>query len=254
MATKDPQAKAREERAKIQRFWESIQKQNDFQIFGLDQDADAERLKTAYYTLAKRFHVDSFAGVELGDARETLDAILKRLNDAYDRVTDPKKRAEYLVYLERQRKGLSTDVTAVLQAENLFDQAVAKMRRKDWAGARTDLEEASKLNPDDALMLVNLAWCIYSENRSSKAGAGPALDLLKKATQKQENLAQAYQYMGQIYFDLGKHAEAKSWWNKCLEWEPKNIDASRGLRLLATRTQQKQTGFGGLLSKLFKKK
>jgi curved DNA-binding protein CbpA len=144
---KDPAEKTREEREKIRRYWDSLERQNEFQILGVSEDADPERIKLAYYALAKRWHTDTFAGLELGEERDTLDAILKRINEAYENLTDPKKRAELNVYVDRKRKGLSTDVNAVLQAESLFDQALAKMRKRDWTGAREDLEAVRSSTP-----------------------------------------------------------------------------------------------------------
>jgi uncharacterized protein HemY len=101
-------------------------------------------------------------------------------------------------------------------------------------------------------MHVHLAWCVYAKSR--KTSAGEAIERLRKALQKQENLPLAYQYLGQIFFDQERWGDARREWKNCLEWEPKNIDAARGLRLVATRENQKPAGLGGFFSKLFKKK
>jgi curved DNA-binding protein CbpA len=243
-------------KTKIQRYWATLDRQNHFQIFGADRDTDPERIKAAYHQLAKLWHTDAYAGVNLGAEQEILDAIFKRITDAYETVMDPKKRAEYLVLLDRQARGLSTDVNAILQAEGQFDDALVKIRRRDWPGAKTGLQEAMKQNPDDPLMPVHYAWVVYNMAKDRKEGAQEALELLKKVIKQHENSPLAYQYLGTIYFQLEKPAEAKRAWRLCLEWEPTNVEAQRGVRLVNQREQQAKqdaSGLGGFMKKLFKR-
>ena len=61
------------------------------------------------------------------------------------------------------------------------------------------------------------------------------MQLLKKAVQEQENLPVAYQYLGGIAYARGNTNEARKLWQRCLEWEPSNIEAARGLRILLSR-------------------
>lgn len=243
-------------KAKIQRYWSALDRQNHFQIFGADRDTDPEKIKAAYHALAKQWHTDAYAGMNLGAEQEMLDAIFKRITHAYETVIDSKKRGEYLVLLDRQARGLSTDVNAILQAEGSFDEAILKMRRRDWAGAKTSLQAAMKQNPDDPLMPVHLAWCIFNGAKDRKEGAQEAIELLKKTIKQHENSPLAYQYLGQIYFQLERPAEAKRAWRLCLEWEETNVEAQRGLRLVNQReaqAKQDASGIGGFMKKLFKR-
>lgn len=245
---------AAEARERIHAYWADISRRNYFELFGGDQDTDPERLKSAYHGLVRQWHTDRFTGVDLGDARETLEMIFKQINEAYETITDPKRRIEYMVYLDRRRKGLSTDVSAVLEGERQLDEALAKIRRQDWAGAREILEAAAKLNPDDPMIMVHFGWVTYQSDRKDEANVRMAVDLLKKAIKRQENLALAYQYLGNIYFASKRAAEARKYWKQCVDWEPNNIEAARGLRLLATREAKESSGFGAFVNKLFKRK
>ena len=168
-------------------------------------------------------------------------------------MSDPKKREEYIVRIDRQKKGLSTDVATILKGEQLVDDALAMMRRRDWAGARANLEEAIRANPEDPLFNVNLAWAIYNEGKSSEESAKRAIPILMQATRRQENLSIAYQYLGQIHFALGKADEAKKWWSRCLEWDPKNIEAARGIRIVSQRGTKKKSGIVAFIDKLLGK-
>lgn len=244
--------RASQARAQIARFHAELNKKNHYQLFGVDaEELDLERLKLSYHALAKRWHADAYTGLELGRERVLLDEIFQHISDAYATLTDPARQAEYRVLVDRKSKGLATDVNAILEAEGQVDEALACMRRKDWGGARSLLESAVSMNPDDPLYMAYLGWAIF--NQTGRSGAEAAVERLKAAIKRQESLPVAYQYLGQIYFTLDKHDEAKKWWRLCLEWEPKNIEASRGLRLIATRSQKKEAGLAGFVKKLFRK-
>lgn len=241
---------------KIERYWATLERQNNFQIFNADRDTDPEKIKASYKSLAKQWHADAYAGLEIGDAKDMLDAIFKRITEAYETISDPKLRSEYMVLLDRQSRGMSTDVNAILSAERMFDDALLKIRRRDWPGARALLEEGMALNPDDPLMPVHLAWVIYNGGKDRKEAASEAVERLKKVLKAHENSPLAYQYLGQIFFQLERHAEAKKYWKLCLEWEPGNVEATRGIRLATQRSEtaaKSNSGLGAALKKLFKR-
>jgi tetratricopeptide (TPR) repeat protein len=255
MNQKDQTSKAEAARAKIQRYWTTLERQDHFQIFGADRDTDPEKIKAAYKTLAKQWHADAYAGLDIGDAKDMLDAIFKRITNAYESISDPKKRVEYMVLLDRQSRGMSTDVNAILSAERMFDDALVKIRRRDWTGAKKLLEDAMALNPDDPLMPVHHAWILYNSGTDRKAGAAEAVEALKKVIKAHEHSPLAYQYLGQIFFQQERPNEAKKYWRLCLEWEPGNVEAARGIRLVNQRSESaaKGSGIGAALKKLFKR-
>lgn len=244
----------RRARAAIARYHDEIMGKDFFQIFGADRDADNERIKALYFELAKRWHADTYAEMRLGAVRPKLDAIFARITEAYETITDRGKREEYLVYLDRAAKGLPTDVNQILRGEQLFDQANAMIRRRDFAGAKPVLEEAIRMNPGDPLYYASLGWVIFNMNQKATGNVTEAVQHLKRAVQESENCPLAYQYLGQIAFARGQVVEAKKWWSKCLEWEPNNIEASRGLRMLSSREEKDKNQKSGLLGKLLNKK
>jgi CheY-like chemotaxis protein/tetratricopeptide (TPR) repeat protein len=244
----------RRAQASINKYYDEIVTRDFFQIFGADRDADVEKIKTVYFELAKKWHADTYANMNLGRARPKLDAIFQRITEAYDTITDKGKREEYMVYMDRQAKGLPTDVNQILKGEQLFDQAMAMMRRRDFVAAKPVLEEAIRLNPGDPLYYAHLGWTVFNINVKSQVHATEAVNHLRRAVQESENCSVAYQFLGAIAFSRGQAAEAKKWWQKCLEWEPNNIEAARGLRMLTTREDKDRSGKNSILGKLLNKK
>jgi molecular chaperone DnaJ len=64
-------------------------KRDYYEILGVQKSADEKALKTAYRNLAKKYHPDANHG-----SSET-DAKFKELNEAYDILKDPQKKAAY---------------------------------------------------------------------------------------------------------------------------------------------------------------
>ena len=250
------QEESKRARARIAQFYLLLGRRNHFELLGIGREADDETVRAAFKELAKRWHTDAFANIELGEEQAKLDEIFQRLNEAYETLTTPKLREEYTVYLDRSAKGLATDVHGVLRAEGMVDEALMDLKRKQWSDAVEKLREARKLNPDDPLYDVHYAWALYHLARSSKKGSHKdAVNMLRAATKRQENLALAYQYLGQIYFNGNNYEEAKKWWKVCLQYEPRNVDAQRGVRLINTRAQKReQSGITGFFNKLVGKK
>ena len=229
----DMDASAADQKAReaIHRFHAEVMSRDFFQIFGATPQSSESNIKAAYFELAKRWNHDAFVDRQLGSARSLIDELFARITEAYETITDAPRRAEYLDYLNRKAKGLPTDVNEILKGEQLFDQATAMIQRRDFVNAASVLEEATKLNPDP-IYFATLGWVTFNLDRASSSHVSKAVRLLKKAVQEQENLPVAYQYLGGIAYARGQQSEARKWWQRCLEWEPNNVEAARGLRLL----------------------
>ena len=250
------QEEARKAQARIAQFHSLLARRNHFELLGVNRDTPSEAVREAFKNLAKRWHTDAFSNIDIGPEQQKLDEIFQRLNEAYETLTDPGRREEYIVFLDRSARGLSTDVHGILRAEAMVDDALMDMRRRQWDSAMEKLDEARQLNPDDPLYDVHHAWAQYHRARGDAEGIKRAVGTLKVAVKRQENLALAYQYLGQIFFNLKNYAEAKKWWKLCLEYDPRNVDVQRGMRLINTRAskQQQQSGLSGLFNKLLGKK
>ena len=257
MTTADIKAQeSRKARAAVAQYHLLLGRRDHFDLLGVSREADVDTVRNAFKALVKRWHADAFSQVDLGDEQPKLDEIFQRLNEAHDTLTDPTLRSEYLVFLDRSAKGMTTDVHGVLRAEAMVDEALMDIRRRQWTDAKEKLEEARKLNPDDPLYDVHLAWVQYNMAKGKDTEVKSAVTLLKASTKKQPNLGLAYQYLGQIFFNRNQYAEAKKWWKVCLEYEPRNVDVQRGIRLINTRAQkqQQQSGLSGIFNKLLGKK
>lgn len=98
-----------------------------YQLFGLERDADKKDVREAYFRLSKLFHPDTLYGKRLGSYKVKMEAVFRRLTDAYEVLGKAKKRERYDDYLrakdlsEKVRRGLAEGET---QAEKLERETV----------------------------------------------------------------------------------------------------------------------------------
>ena len=67
-------------------------KRDYYEVLGVDKNADEATIKKAYRTLAKKYHPDMNPGDQEADAK------FKEVNEAYDVLSDPDKKAKYDQY------------------------------------------------------------------------------------------------------------------------------------------------------------
>ena len=67
-------------------------KRDYYEVLGVDKNADEATIKKAYRTLAKKYHPDMNPGDKEAEAK------FKEVNEAYDVLSDPDKKAKYDQY------------------------------------------------------------------------------------------------------------------------------------------------------------
>lgn len=75
---------------------------NYYRLLGIPPDSEQQRIKTAYRSLAKRFHPDRNSG------SETAAELFRQVNDAYKTLANSKRRAEYDNKLAKREKQPAT--------------------------------------------------------------------------------------------------------------------------------------------------
>ena len=94
-----------------------------YQLFSLERDADKKDIREAYFRLSKLFHPDTLYGKRLGSYKVKMEAVFRRLTDAYEVLGKAKKRERYDDYLrakdlsEQVRRGLAEGETQAAKLE-----------------------------------------------------------------------------------------------------------------------------------------
>ena len=237
-------------RMEIQPEHERVMAANNlFAVLRLQRGAPVEEVKAAYLTLAKRFHADTFAGLQLGDAADQLSDLFGKISEAHSILSDPKRRADYDVLLERQEAGLPTDMEVIFKAEAAFNRGDALIKQGRFTEAEGVIKEALKLDPSVAQYHVALAQALMKGR--GPAGLAEARETLDKALALNPEHVAAKLHLALVVEQEGDPKRALKLIDEVLGTDPTNPDAGRQYR--AVRERMKAGKNKGFLDKLFKR-
>jgi len=110
-----------EARKRIMIAAHAIEGMDLYELLGVRRNADKKAVRKAYFELSKLFHPDAYFGKELGAFKPKMEAVFKRLTEAYEVLGKAKKRADYDEYLasteQTQRVRQTLDSIELTQQE-----------------------------------------------------------------------------------------------------------------------------------------
>ena len=99
---------------------------NLYEVLGVDEKAEIEVIKAAHKALAKKYHPDTFEG-----DKKLAEENLKRINAAFDILSDPKKPRQYDNDLRGNKK--SSDFDEEEDTDFSGDEFGEKVLLEDWS-------------------------------------------------------------------------------------------------------------------------
>jgi len=206
------------------------QERDLFVRLGVPETAGREDAKKAFLALARQFHPDRFASPALGDMQDVVKDFFAAVNEAYEVLSDDRKRVQYLA----QRKGESRAHEE--SAKTDFQKGEACLRTRDFARARGFLESAVRADPR-AEYQAALAWAFVLDAACKDRDRARAL--VAEAT-KDASCDRAFYVAGIIARDDGNEAAAERHFRAAQKANPRHTDAVRELRLLESRRAEKR--------------
>ena len=216
-----------------------------YALLGVLSGASPAEIKQAYFGAAKKYHSDSLSGLDLGSARRVAEELFRGVAEAYATLSDVKKRADYDVLLDRTAKGLPTDVSAILRAEQIFLRGEAQYRNSKYDEAETSFREALALNHAEAEFWAFLGITLFR----ARGKAAEGLATVEKALAMDGKLANALCFAGVLHGALGDVPKARRFLVQALEQDPNHLEAQRELARLGRKTEG--AAKGGVLARLF---
>jgi curved DNA-binding protein CbpA len=211
-----------------------------FAMLGVEQDADVETVRDAFFKLARVLHPDlpAFKPPALrADATKAFQAIA----GANKTLTDNALRNQYLSDTGIESSSQESEGPNPDLAHIHMHRARQLIARRDWAAAEEGLSLARSLfgekeNPECQTML---GWAILNNpqrtetdrNEESKKLWEDVLDSQKVTSAE----AQAAYYMALWCKLNGEMPRVKKFLDRCLKAAPRHIEAQRELRLYDRR-------------------
>ena len=216
----------------LQALLEKMKKQTYFEVLGVNKDADANMVKIAYLKAARSYHPDTVApGSPEAVAKAKAD-LFALIGEANRTLTDAALRADYIAELAAGGTGSKVDVEKLLRAEDSFQKGVIMVKARKYADAVKMLESAIADNADEGEFY---AWRGYAKLLAAtdrKAVQSDVLKDLNLCVAKNPNVANAYYFLGFLAKLNGDNKTALANFKKCVNLDPKHIDAARELRTM----------------------
>ncbi len=216
----------------LQAAAKKLEDADHFQVLGVARDADATRLKAAYFQLARTFHPDAAREGELPEARELRAEIFARVAAAWATLETDAGR---LAYLEDLKAGgaAQVDIGRIYQAEQAFEKVAALAAGRSYAEALNRVNEAISLYADEPEYHVWKAWLEFlvapeAQRRSQRSASEKTIEA---ALLKSPLCAPGWLFLGRMAKVTGDLAAAERAWKRGLD-QVKDPELERELRFL----------------------
>jgi len=227
---------------------------NYYEVLGVAEGSDEVALKRAFFGIAKKLHVDSYGGVDLGDLRPRMTKAFAAVSRIHNELADPKKRAEYNAKRALAARGVSTDIRDSFASEEASRQGRRLLEQGRTEAARERLLESVRLQEGNLEARAHLLFADYTL-AMAKGGAvatGGLIQELRQLLAQSPKMGIGHLYLGHIARNEGRTAEAISSYQAALEATPALAEAASSLRVLQMRRpKDPNEGGGGFLKKLF---
>ena len=220
-------------RLEVQEMRQSLGTKDHFELLGVPRDATEAHVREAYFRLAKRFHPDGQLDADLGGMRDALEAIFRRLGEAYEILRNPRIRVVYEKNLARAAMVALSEATGPAPAgEDASESPEASLARaaESFTSERfwevIQILEKAVPRAQGALkqrQRVLLARAYARTPDWVKQGE----ELLVTVVQQDPDDAEAHFHLGVIYRGQGLRGRALRAFRRVLELTPGHPEAQR---------------------------
>ncbi|MCD6454383.1 MAG: DnaJ domain-containing protein [Candidatus Aminicenantes bacterium] len=225
----------RDELSDLEKVYSKLGVANYWELLGVPMNADTTAIKNSYYALSKKFHPDKFASYG-EQAKEMASKVFSELTRAFETLTNPKKKKEYV---EKTRpvvaKGEEEETPARITPEERFKEGKLMFNRKKYREAAYLFEIASKMEPNNYKYLYWLGLALSRQLGKEKE----AEEALTKAAELSPWDAQPYVAMASMYAKRRLTSKALKLLNKALSIDPTHPTALKLKSTLEKKTKKK---------------
>ncbi len=274
---KSPEDVAAERRDEIVKKYASLDGASHFNLLEIPRASNEGAVKSAYVALARRFHPDTQTDPNLADLADKIEKIFIKVNEAFEVLRDPSKRANYEAMLPRSSfqpaggtapptptradaPAQSSDTSTPRAQRALGGQQIAEMLGK--AAVHFKKEEYWDTIQTLEPIIPMLEGKVRSKTRTLLAKAySKNPNWVKRAEEEIRNVlnddptyADGYYELAKIYKEKGLASRSMSMFRKVLELAPDHAGALEEIGPITPEpsTKPEPKPKGGFLNRLFK--
>ena len=202
-----------------------------YSALGVERGASKKEIDLAFKESMEIYSHKRFRQLRLESAQIKLKEITKKIQLAYETLSDPNKRSEYEL-LQRTSPERSTQFNKQVNAELKFDKGLLFLEQKDYLSAIREFEIARKNNPEELQYTLFLGWAIYKSAKGEKTKISKGKSFINSAIAVNPLFDEGYSFLGQICMDEGDFVEAREMFLMALKFNPENGIAMEMLQKL----------------------
>jgi curved DNA-binding protein CbpA len=221
-------------REKIRQAYETMKHQDHYQILKLRREATRDEIKRAYFCLAKEYHPDRHLQEGMEDMQEYLEALFRRITEAYDTLLIEKTRKEYDLFLamgtSHQKRSQADESTfsPEQQAAQLYERAKEAFKQGDMGQVAYCMEWVLRLGSEKPGYHALLGQALMTMPSKLKE----AEQAFQKAIQLDPANSAYYIHLGLVYKKGGMKGRALAQFQEALKWSPNNKQAQEEIQRL----------------------
>jgi len=228
---------------KVQQHHSKMAKQNHYELLGIEQGADDEKIRRKYYELAREYHPDTLGPDAEPELRKHIEELFGRFGEAYNVLRDQERREEYNERLAAGEAIIDERVDPHVAAQEAFERG-RDIFTVDQAAAAQFFRYATDNHPEKAEYWLHLGKSLAAQSTTRKE----AEDALKKALELEPANYRINEQMAYLYKAGGLKSRAIQMAREVLRWDPEHIKMQQFIADLDDDEKK------GALGSLFKKK
>ena len=241
----------------IQEAYAALDKQDHYQILGVDKTITPVELKKIYFRLAKRYHPDRHFEPEMADMKTVLEILFTRIHQAYETLSNDLKRNEYdRMHVQGTQKtpeavkARSEKLEKRATAAKQFEIGMSAFKMGNFWGAEESFRWARQFDPENSTYFHFRGIALSRIPRRSHE----AEDDLRKAIELDPEISSYHLELGNLYLKGGLKSRALQYFNQALELDPASDAARKAVEAAggAAAPKEDPKGQGGVFKKMFK--
>jgi len=243
---------------------EALANKDYYEILEVDRTASKPAIQSAYFQLAKAWHPDRLAN-ELQEIRDLVTRTFARISEAHQVLCDEEQRQDYDRVL-KEGGGTAAEqehVQNVLRAVGHFQRAEVLFKRGKFDAALEEAKAATEADPEQADCIAFYAWMLaHTPEREASGNYKDLIATLSSVVKQHPGHESARLYRAQLLKRMGQDDQAARDFRVIAEKNPKNLEATREVRLYRMRkghdanaegSSRSTGGSASLFGKLFKR-
>lgn len=210
-------------RVTIQNAFDSLGRQNYYEVLEVGHGATTLDIKKAYFHLAKLYHPDRHFEPEMHAMKEKLEALFSRIHDAYETLSSDDARHQYNIDLasgaekeqdaDTARPGKSANRET---ARAQYDEGMKQFNRGNFWGAEEAFDWAIRLDPGNAEYVFRRGLTLARIPRRGHE----AEELIVRAIEKAPRKSDYHLELGNFYARSGQKEKALAAYQNALQYDP----------------------------------